>query len=312
MPRQTRLATQAQTVADAIADLQGELEGLVVNASACGLKSRIELLTDLRARHVTAEKDLPDRRLRLGLAEQTVARILARINHGSETDPGRLILSTAVTGPLRDLMEQRSGVEAAVAAAETEVEKARDALSEAAAKIGEDDGGLDEAARRALAAAIGTARQSDDTARLRAADRIRQERADEFDDRLIELRPWDGGRDALLAVPVPTPDQLEHWASTEAELARDIALQQGELDRLSAEGGRLDGRIEALSSTTGAISDQEAGDARSARETAWAVHKGTLTQICAASRSPSEDPASATCADCGLVRSDDPKVAAPD
>jgi len=52
----------------------------------------VELLTDLRARYVTAEKDLPDRRLRLGLAEQTVARVLTRIDHGSEQDPARLVL----------------------------------------------------------------------------------------------------------------------------------------------------------------------------------------------------------------------------
>jgi uncharacterized protein YhaN len=282
MTRQTRLATQSQTVADTIAELLGALEGLVVNTSACGLKSRIELLTDLRARHVTAEKDLPDRRLRLGLAEQTVARILARINHSSEQEPQRLILSTAVTGPLRDLMERRSGVEAAVAGAETEVEKARGALSEAEAKIGEDDSGRDEATTRALAAAIATARQSDDAAHPRAADRIRQERADEFDDRLTELLPWDGGRDALLAVPVPTPDQFEHWASTEAKLSRDIALQQSEVDRLSAEERRLDGRIETLGSAGGVISDREAGEDRSAREAAWATHKATLDATTAA------------------------------
>ena len=62
MTRQTRLATQTQAVAETVADLQCELEGLIVNAAACGLKSRIELLVDLRARYITAEKDLPDRR----------------------------------------------------------------------------------------------------------------------------------------------------------------------------------------------------------------------------------------------------------
>ena len=106
-----------------------------MNASACGLENRIELLTELRARYVTAEKDLPDRRLRLGLAEQTVARVLARIDHASEQDPARLVLSAAVTGPIRDLMERRSGVEAALATAETEVDKAVEALSVAEARI---------------------------------------------------------------------------------------------------------------------------------------------------------------------------------
>jgi len=64
------------------------------------MQNRIELLTDLRARYVTAEKDLPDRRLRLGLAEQAVARVLTRIDHASEEDPARLVLPAAVTGPV--------------------------------------------------------------------------------------------------------------------------------------------------------------------------------------------------------------------
>jgi hypothetical protein len=100
MIQQTKLATLAQTVAETIGNLRDELERLVVNASACGLENRIELLTDLRARYVTAEKDLLDRRLRLGLAEQAVARVLTRIDHASEEDPARLVLPAAVTGPV--------------------------------------------------------------------------------------------------------------------------------------------------------------------------------------------------------------------
>ncbi|MBR0733810.1 AAA family ATPase [Bradyrhizobium japonicum] len=280
--RQTRLVTQSQAVAEIIANLRDELEGLIVNASACGLKSRIELLVDLRSRYITAEKDLPDRRLRLGLAEQTVARVLTHIDHGSEQDPARLILSTGVTGPLRDLMEQRSGVEAALAAADAEVEKAGDALSEAEVRIGKHGTGLNEATTVTLAAVIASARQSDDAARLRAADHMRRERADELDDRLIELLPWTGGRDELLAVPVPTPDQLQHWISTETNLSRDIAMRQGEFDRLDAEAGRLEAKIEALGSAAGVISDQEAGEARSAREAAWAIHKVALDATTAA------------------------------
>ncbi len=237
---------------------------------------RIELLTDLRARHVTAEKDLPDRRLRLGLAEQTVARVLTRIDHASEQDPARLVLPAAVTGPIRDLMERRSGVEAALAAAEAEVDKAVEALSLAEAKIEEREGGYDEAAIGALTAAIATARQIDDAARSRAADRICRERADELDDRLTELRPWTGDRNTLCAAPVPTQDQLQRWASIEADLALEIASRQGEQDRLVTEAGRLDARIEALGGVVGVVSDKDAGEARTAREAAWSIHRAEL------------------------------------
>ena len=276
MIRQTKLATQTQTVAEAIGNLRDELERLVVNASACGLENRIELLTDLRARYVTAEKDLPDRRLRLGLAEQTVARVLTRIDHASEQDPARLVLPAAVTGPLRDLMERRSGVEAALAAAEAEVDKAVDTLSEAEERTDDRDGALDEATTGALTAAIAMAHQIDDAARSRAADRICRERADEFADQLIELLPWTGDRNTLCAASVPTQDQLQRWASIEADLSLEIASRQGEEDRLVAEAGRLDARIDALGSVVGVVSDKDAGEARSAREAAWAIHKAEL------------------------------------
>ena len=283
MTRQTKLATQSQALADTIAELQALLDGLIVDEVACDLKGRIELLTDLRARYVTAEKDLPDRRVRLGLADQAVARTLSRIDRSSEEKPERFILATSVTGPLRDLIERRSGVEAAVAVAESEVDKARASLSQAVAAIGDVDGERDEAATRALTATIGIVRESNDAGRLRSADLIRQERADEFADRLLELRPWQGDKDALLAVTVPTPEILEDWASAEAKLSRDEALTQSEFDRLTAEAARLDGKITALGSAAGVISDQEAGEVRSAREAAWAFHKTALDAATAAS-----------------------------
>lgn len=281
MTRQTKLATQTQVVTETIANLRDEFDGLVVNASACNLNGRIELLVDLRARFITAEKDLPDRRLRLGLVEQTVARILTQIGQGLEREPSRLILSTGVAGPLRDLIEQRSGIVAALAAAEAEAEKARDALSEAEVRLAEHGEGFDEVTSSALSACIATGRQSDGSARVRAADHMRRERADELEDRLADLFPWTGSREELLGVPVPTSDQLQHWISIETNLSREIAVRQGEFDRLDAETARLEARIEALGSAAGIISDQEASEARSTREAAWAIHKAALDRVTA-------------------------------
>lgn len=280
--RQTKLQTQAQATDEEIARLERTIAESIVNEAACRLQDRIQDLMDLRARFVTAEKDLPDRKLALGLAEQAVSRILARINRASDPAPLRLILSTEKTGPLHDLMEQRSGIDTAINGAETELAKARDALSEAEAKLGDEGRRIDGSAARALELAVGTVRQSDAAARLRAADRTRQERSEEFDGALAALHPWAGGRDALVTVLVARPDQLEAWTATEAKLSQNIALQQKDIDRLDAEALQLQRRSEALASVAGAISDREVGEARSAREAAWAAHKDRLDATTAA------------------------------
>ncbi|QOZ51535.1 AAA family ATPase [Bradyrhizobium sp. CCBAU 53338] len=282
MTRQTTLAAQTRTIAESIVDLREQLERLVVNVSACGLEKRAELLMDLRARHITAEKDLPDRRLRLGVAEQTILRILGRIDHASEQDAAQLILPAAVTGPLRDLMERRSGVEADLAAAEAEVDKAAVALSFAEMKIEGRDAGFDEAATGALTAAVATARQVGDAARLRTAHRMCRERANELDDHLADLRPWAGDRITLCEASVPTQAQLQRWAAIEADLSQEITARHGEQDRLAAQAERLDARIAALGAMVGFVSDKDAGEARSAREAAWAAHKAELDATTAA------------------------------
>lgn len=282
MTLQTKLQTQIQATAEEIARLERVIAEAIVDEEACGLQDRIQDLGEMRSRFVTADKDLPERKLALGLAEQTLARILTDINRASDPEPMRLLLTAETTGRFHDLMEQRSGVEAAISAAEAELAKARDALSEAEAKLGDDGRKLDEARVRALELAVAMVRQSDDAARLRAADRTRQERSEEFDDALAELYPWTGGRDALLAVQVVLPDRLEAWSRTQAKLSQDIAVQQKDVDRLDAEGLKLQRKSEALALVAGAISDLELGEARSAREAAWAAHKDKLDTTTAA------------------------------
>ena len=84
------LVTRAQGLADEIAQLSSELDTLVVDEAAVSLTDRVERLADLRARHVTAEKDIPERRLQLREAELVISGILSRIERKGEPDPARL------------------------------------------------------------------------------------------------------------------------------------------------------------------------------------------------------------------------------
>jgi hypothetical protein len=93
--------------------IERELEPITIDEVALRLRGRVEQLSDLRARYVTAEKDLPERRLQLGAAELSITGILARLEREGETDLSRFVLSAAVVGRLRELIEVRSGVEPA-------------------------------------------------------------------------------------------------------------------------------------------------------------------------------------------------------
>ena len=126
------LATQAQGAAEEIEQISAALQADVVDEQALSFASRIDGLAEPRARHVTAEKDLPDRRLQLKEAELAVAGILSRLGRAKERHPARLILGPSEVGALRDLIETRSGIEASVEAAINELTEARHRLDEAA------------------------------------------------------------------------------------------------------------------------------------------------------------------------------------
>jgi uncharacterized protein YhaN len=276
MTRETELATQARTAAETVAQLTTELDLLVVDKAACAIQGQIELLVELRARHVTAEKDLPGRRLQLGGAEQVVAGLLTRIGRPDELAPEKLLLATSVTGPLRDLIEKRSGVEAALVSARNEAENAREALEVALEQISQLGTERDEDASRALAVAVAASRLFEEAGSRRTAIRVHDDRSEEFADRLLELRPWQGDQNALLSLSTPGGEEIESWASRDGELLKALSLGQADVDRLGDEIERLDAKIAELEASAGVVSDSEAAEVRSAREAAWSAHSTRL------------------------------------
>ena len=85
------LATRAAAAEAEIGQLSAELKTIVVDEAALALAGRIEQSAELRARHVTAEKDLPERRLQLREAEFAVSGLLSRLGRADEADPRRLV-----------------------------------------------------------------------------------------------------------------------------------------------------------------------------------------------------------------------------
>ena len=275
------LATRTQGIEDEITQLSSELNAIVVDKTALNLADRVGRLADLRARHVTAEKDIPERQLQLRDAELVISGILSRIDRKGETDPARLVLRVSILGTLRELIETRSGIEAAVRSAESELSEAQRRLDEAQARL-EDAGGApevgpgSEARMSSLVAIVAVLRADDHAARDRLAARSRAAHLETLADRIRELRPWQGDIQHLVEMVIPEAGDIERWKIAIAEAQKQIDRQDGEVERLSTEDLRLRAELDAISSVAGVVSDQEASGVRTIREQTWASHRRAL------------------------------------
>ncbi|BCH33876.1 sugar translocase [Mesorhizobium sp. L-8-10] len=279
------LGARGEAVSAEIEALSREIGAIVVDEAARTLTVRLEPLGDMRARYVTAEKDLPDRRLRLSELERRIAAIVRSLHKEGEP-PASLVLDARALGTLRHLVERRSGIDAALAVARSEHARAEAAYAEAASRatdagIDLDPGGGDGAPAAALAGALAAMRASDHPARRRLAERARATHADTLAERIAALGRWTGDLDTLMRMAVPRPSLIETWATRLDEAARDGATLDKEIQRLRSEERRLRVELDAAGRTSGVVTDQEAAVARAAREEAWAVHRGALDKATA-------------------------------
>ena len=275
------LATQADGVASDIETISEEIENIVVDERISGLAGSIDLLGDLRARYVTAEKDIPKLRLRLKEAKFGASRTLAQLERAPETKPADLLIGASTIGALRGLMEEWSGIEAARNAADEELAEARRHLEKAEAKLKAASSEIREEKETAggialLTSALALARASDHEARLRLARRSRQEHLETLAGQLRTLRPWTGEAKELTELSAPSSGDIERWKDKIATLENRVDRLDTEIEKLEGEQRRLTAEVEAIGEVEGVVSDQEAAKFRTAREEAWAVHKSTL------------------------------------
>lgn len=275
------LGAKISLVADEIKRLADEARAVIVDETALRTADRVERLIELRARYVTAEKDLPERRLQLRELDLAISGILQRVERSEEDEPKRLVLSAATIGRLRDLIETRSGIEAANRNASEELAEARRRLHEVAAKlpVGGDDPQVQAERKRAfaeLAVVVETLRTADHHVRRRLAERDRATAFDTLNDRLVALRPWQGTGDELVTMHCPSADALQNWKVTCGEAASAKSRCDAEVQRLTTVVRRLEAEKASFASTTGVVSDHEAAEVRSQREQAWAAHRRTL------------------------------------
>ncbi|HEX7884162.1 MAG TPA: AAA family ATPase [Afipia sp.] len=275
------LGVQTRAVADELERLGVEVDSIVIDESALRLFSRVERLADLRARHVTAEKDIPERRLQLQAAELAVSGILTRMEREGEAEPRRLLLGASTVGRLRELVESRSGVDSAIRTAATELADARRRLTDAETalrEVGADpkgEPGRDSAIAR-LTVAVATSRNADHDARRRLAERDRETAIATLTDRLRTLHPWRGEVEDLVGMRCLSGDAIQQWKTALDDAQRELRQHVADVDRLTSEVRRLEAERDAIAGMTGIVSDQEAAAIRTQREQAWSAHRRNL------------------------------------
>ncbi|MER9333091.1 MULTISPECIES: AAA family ATPase [unclassified Mesorhizobium] len=279
------LATRSRSAIENIDELVSELEKETVDDAALRLADRASRLPDLRARYLTAAKDIPERRLQMREADAAIAGILRRIGQEDEADPARLVLGTSVVGALSDLIESRSGVTSSLRSAENEVSGARRRMAEAREKFeaaGQGTGAASYASADAgmagMTATLAVLRADDHGVRLRLADRTLASHQETLSSKLRELRPWAGNPQQLLDMAVPDKFSIERWKADLATARKKVERHQQEVERLASDRKHLTAELEALEAVAGIVTEQEAGTVRAAREEAWADHRRKLDE----------------------------------
>ena len=277
--QEIEITTRATAVELEISTISDEIKRVSVDDRLLDFAERVELLADLRARYLTADKDIPERRLQLRDVDNAIVRILARLERDPETQPDSLLLSASTLGSLRELMEQRSAIAAGIATAEEELVELAARLADAQAKLQAKGGETHSpfpSAESHVASIVSLAQASDHAARRRLAERARQEHVEALSQCAPALLPWLGEAGDLRDLSVPDHDDIELWNTSITAAQNRIERHAGEIDRILADERRLKAEIEAVRQAVGVERDQEAAEIRAIREHAWAVHKGTL------------------------------------
>jgi uncharacterized protein YhaN len=280
------LATRLASAADEIARLEAERDAIVTDEQALNVAERVGRLAGLRARHLTAQTDIPERRLQQRQGELAIANILDLLDRANEPEPKRLVLGAGVVGRLRGLIEARSGIESTLKTAESEVAAAQRRLDEALQKH-EQGGGVSEAAGEgsprmtAFAATVAAVRADDHALHLRVAVRERETRREELDEKLRDLAPWRGDVRELAELAAPSRSVIERWKNAVAVAQKKADDTARDIERLTAERHRLAAEAEAIGRSAGVVGDREAEAIRAERDRAWAEHRYGLDAVSA-------------------------------
>nr|WP_316655396.1 AAA family ATPase [uncultured Gellertiella sp.] len=282
---ETRLLTRQAGIEDRQRQRQDALDAVAVDDALLALGPRITALEDIRARYRTAEADLPRRQQELSEKNGALRLLLAALGRDAQASAASLLLPAPVTGTLRDLIEQRSGIEAGLKTAARErqrIDSQLEEVSQALAALECPAATVSAALLRRMQAAIDRLQRGDLQARLSVEEREVQKHRAAVARSLSGLLPWQGDSAALESLTLPDRHQFDRWRGEAAELARRLATHRDQIRTLETGLGQARARILLLKEGGSDIDDASARRARSERDGLWQAHRATLDAASAA------------------------------
>ena len=256
--------------------LSDELAATAVDEHALALVGRLDRLTELRARHVTAELDLPIRRRELSRLGGELDATLVRLGRRREADPSALLLDAARSAALHSLIASRSGVAAKLTAATEESSLALQELTEAQQALHAAASSASAPSAAPVVAALAALRASDHAIRRRAALQAEDRHREALATLLPALHPWDGTMDQLASLSLPDATTLEAWLTGAQKDDAALAQRREAVEQLETDLARRIAELETIGRRPGDPGDHDAADLRGLREAAWADHRRVL------------------------------------
>ncbi|MFC0804814.1 AAA family ATPase [Ensifer sp. P24N7] len=257
--------------------LEEETAALEADPVALKLAAGMDEFSELKARYLTAQKDIP--KLSTRAAELSIESILSLLGRPGEASPSRLVLDAATVGALRALIGSKSGVDARTAGAADELAKAEHALAEEGVGFREVDALQSAKMTKAfelLAATLKAQPRSEEELVFRSLSRRRDAASGALSEAMTRLLPWHGTVAELGVMACPSAATLESWKKVFQSNEEVLRSARAELERLEPEARRLDAEIEALRSQAGEIDEATATASRTSRDRAWTEHRQAM------------------------------------
>lgn len=267
-----------------IARLEREIAEIHPDENALNLATSAGHLQDLQARFVTAEKDLPEREAALRAEQHKIEALLFRLGRDIKTDPRTLLINIQTETALRSLIEQRSGITAALqmtgkelAAAEERLKLAQDKLKQS----GITQAHCDPASMRYLHDMLNRLRSEDLSNSLRLADQAAREEEAQLHEiwQALPYRQDDFETDLQLLATMAVPDVAEVEAAGRELQALQNRWQQTQDNQAknTDEMVQLRAQLKAVQQNSLVITQEQAAELRQNRNAAWQQHRKSLS-----------------------------------